>query len=411
MRTDPFHHMESGNVQVIETLTNVVGLYAITPDGFIGVYGEGNAFVPDQELTESLGPHIRELLAAYRAEPNRAKYRLGLIYRSPERRPWGSDTFLLERSVVREVYPVSGPTTQELTAFQKKNREKSIYRGIELLIEYRHDTLPDEPVYCPLLCDCGTGLGDYASDAEFRGGSGKMIPVLEVLNLMPMIPLGKRSAPAIAKLMHRMHQFIVHKDRRRGGVFTLTDRVSAAGDAGAEPAGFFDVDKRHERQETLEENVGARVRSAQELQHVDRFDQVEKWLERPHRAVDAALLRGFTQFRDLDMERLALLAEKALVYTAPSGVRLLNIGMKDAWNMYLLEGTVSLEAADGGTLLVTGGGDKAASPVSFLKPRKYTVTSVTAVSFLWIHDALLEAVLIPAGPSKRAALTLKPLRS
>jgi hypothetical protein len=194
-------------------------------------------------------------------------------------------------------------------------------------------------------------------------------------------------------------------------VFTLTDRGYGSTTTGTEEGGFFDVDKRHERQETLDAAVGDRLRSAQELQQVDRFDQVEKWLERPHRPVDAALLRGYTQFRDLDTERLALIAEKALVYTAPSGVRLLNIGMKDAWNMYLLEGTVSLEAADGGTLLVTGGGEKAASPVSFLKPRKYTVTSVTSVSFLWIHDALLEAVLLPAAPSKRTAPGLKPLRS
>lgn len=411
MRTDPFQK-ESDNAQAVQTLTNVAGLYAITPGGVLGVYGEGNEFAPDRELTEALGSHILELLAAYRADPDRGKYRLGLIYRSPERRPWGSDTFLIERSVVREVYPVSGPPTQELTAFQKKNREKSIYRGIELLIEYRHDNLPDEPVYCPLLCDCGTGLGDYSSDAEFRGGSGKMIPVLEVLNLMPMIPLGRRNTPEIAKLMHRMHQFIVHKDRRRGA-FTLNDREYGATNtnAGSEAAGFFAVDKRHERQETLQAAVSERVRTAQQVQQVDRFDQVEKWLERPHRPVDAALLRSFTQFRDLDRERLSLLAEKALVYTAPSGVRLLNIGMKDAWNMYLLEGTVSLEAADGGTLLVSGGGEKAASPVSFLKPRKYTVTSVTPVSFLWIHDALLEAVLVAVAPSKHATLALKPLRS
>ncbi len=390
----------------VQTLSNVVGLYAVTEDGVLGVYGQDKEFIADRELTEALGAQVRQLLASHRADAHDDKHRLGVIYRASEKRPWGSDTFLLEQSVVREVYPVSGPPTRELTAFQKKNREKSIYRALELLIEYRYERLPDEPVYCPLLYDGGAFLQDCQPETE-----GAPIPVIEVLNLMPMIPLGHRNAPAVAKLMSRMHQLIVRKDMRRAGVFTLTERDYVTRDQAAGSAEFFDADKRHERHQTLEVGIRERLLTAQQMQQVDRFDQVEQWLERPHRPADAALLRTFTQFRDLDNDRLTLLAEKALIYTAPGGARLLNIGMKDAWNMYLLEGTVTLEAADGGTLLVTGGGEKAASPVSFLKPRKYTVTSVTPVSFLWIHDALLEAVLTPSGSQMRLAPALKPSRS
>lgn len=408
MRTEP-SYKEVSNVTAIQTLSNVVGLYAVTEDGVLGVYGQGKEFIPDRELTEALGAQLRQLLASHRADPHDDKHRLGVIYRASEKRPWGSDTFLIEKSVVREVYPVSGPPTRELTAFQKKNREKSIYRALELLIEYRYERLPDEPVYCPLLFDGGTFLQNYQPETE--GGPGAPIPVIEVLNLMPMIPLGHRKEPAVAKLMSRMHELIVHKDMRRAGVFTLTERDYVARDQAPSTAEFFDADKRHEREQTLAVGIRERLLTAQQMQQVDRFDQVEQWLERPHRPADAALLRTFTQFRDLDNDRLALLAEKALIYTAPGGARLLNIGMKDAWNMYLLEGTVTLEAADGGTLLVTGGGEKAASPVSFLKPRKYTVTSVTSVSFLWIHDALLEAVLTPSGPQMRVVSALKPSRS
>src|SRR5204863_6856377 len=126
---------------------------------------------------------------------------------------------------------------------------------------------------------------------------------------------------------------------------------------------FFDADKRHDRQQTLlGGSLHDRLVAADQAQAKERFDQIEQWLERPHRPVDPALLRTFTQFRDLDGNVLSILAEKALVHTAPSSSRLLNIDMKDAWNMYLLEGTVSLQAADGQTLFVTGGSDKAASP-------------------------------------------------
>lgn len=388
-------------MKATDTLSNIAGLYGLTPDGELGVYGPDKTLAVDVTMTQAFGPQIRQLLRSYLADPDGGVYRVGLVYRAPQPRLWHSDTLVLEESVIREVYPVGGPPAQELTAFQKKNREKSIYRGIELLIEYRYERLADSPVYCPLLYDRGTALDQYPARLSFAAVPGVRTPVLEVLNLLAMIPMGRRNTPALLALMSNMHRYLVRKEARRDGVFTLRQEnyVAQSGDAG-DAVEFFDVDKRHERQQTLNADL-----LAQRLSGVDarlareRFDQVERWLERPHRAVDAGLLRSFVQFRDLDEARLAALAAKALVYTAPAGARLLDVGMKDAWNMYLLEGTVSLQAADGGALLVTGGTPKAASPISFLKPRKYNVTAVTPVSFLWIHDALLEAVLVPPQPA------------
>jgi hypothetical protein len=396
------------HVAAIDTLSNVVGLCVVTADGMLGVYGEDKRFIADQALTQALEPHIRQLLSAYLVRPNASDYRLGVVYHATEPRPWDSDTLAIEEAVLREVYPVSGPTTQELTAFQKKNREKSIYRGIELLLEYRYERIREEPVYCPVLYDRETSLDQYR---EYGALKGTPIPVMEVLNLMAHVPLGRRDTAELRALMTNMHRFLVHKDMRRAG-FTLNEERFAAGTDGAlTTVEFFDADKRHERQETfLGGTLHQRLVAAEQTQQTERFAQVEQWLERPHRPVDPALLRTFTQFRNLDGNVLSVLAEKALVHTAPSSARLLNIDMKDAWNMYLLEGTVSLQAADGGALFVTGGSDKAASPISFLKPRKYTVAAVTSVSFLWIHDALLAAITVPP-PEARVAPALKPSRS
>lgn len=397
-------------MKAIDALMNIAGLYGLTPDGELGVYGGDRAFVRDVSLTQAFAAQIRQLLRSYHADPDGGVYRLGLIYHAPTKRSWDSDTLVLEEAVVREVYPVGGPPTQELTAFQKKNREKSVYRGIELLIEYRYERLADAPVYCPLLYDRGMSLDQYPPSVSFAAAKDTRTPVLEVLNLMAMIPMGRRNAPELLALMDNMHRYLVHKEARREGTFTLNqERYVAKRHEGGGEAEFFDVDKRHERQQTL--TAGAlqqRLVAAAQVQRADHFAQVEQWLERPHRPVNAALLRTFAQFRNLDGNALAALAEKALVYTAPAGAKLLNVGMKDSWNMYLLEGTVSLQAADGGSLFVTGGTDKAESPISFLKPRKYNVAAVTPVSFLWIHDALLEAVLIPPDPTPRVASALKP---
>lgn len=397
-------------VKAIDTLTSIAGLYGLTADGQLGAYTGEKALVVDVSLSRALAPQIRQLLRSYLADPNGGTYRVGLAYHAAQPRPWSSDTLVLEESVVREVYPVSGPSMQELTAFQRKNREQSIYRGIELLIEYRYERLVDSPVYCPLLYDRELTLDQYPPSLSFGASPGVPTAVLEVLNLMAMIPLGRRNTPELAALMKNMHRYLVRKEARRGGLFTLAqERYIAGANASGDEAEFFDVDKRHERQQTL---TGAmleqRLAAVDHVQRADRFDQVERWLERPHRPVDPSLLRTFVQFRDLDGDRLAALVQKALVHVAPGGAKLLNIGMQDAWNMYLLEGTLALQAADGGSLFVTGGTDKAASPISFLKPRKYNVTAVTPVSFLWIHDVLLEAVLIPPDPAPRPVSALKP---
>ncbi len=396
-------------MKAIDTLTNITGLYGLTPDGELGVYGADQRFLPDVQLTQVFAPQIRQLLRSYLADPNSGTYRVGLIYHAPQPRPWGSDTLLLEEAVLRELYPVGGPPTQELTAFQKKNREKSIYRGIELLIEYRYERLADAPVYCPLLYDRELALDQYPPSLSFAATPGVRTPALEVLNLMAMIPLGRRNTPELTALMHNMYQYLVRKEVRRDGIFTLDQEKYIARGATTGDAEFFDADKRHERQQTLTAGMlQQRLAAAEQMQRADRFAQVEQWLERPVRPVDPSLLRTFTQFRDLDAHQLALLAERALVHTAPPGAKLLNRGMQDAWNMYLLEGTLSLEAADGGSLFVTGGTDKAASPISFLKPRKYTVTAVTPVSFLWIHDALLAAVLGSSDPAPQRLPAFKP---
>src|SRR5205809_141489 len=161
-RTDETaYSTEPRHVTAIDSLSNVVGLYLLTADGALGVYDEDKRFVVDRALTDALATHTRQLLASGLPNANGGDFRCGLIYHAIESRAWNSDTLALEESVLREVYPVSGPPNQELTTFQKKNREKSIYRGIELLLEYRYERIRDEPVYCPILFDRGSTLGEY----------------------------------------------------------------------------------------------------------------------------------------------------------------------------------------------------------------------------------------------------------
>ncbi len=99
------------------------------------------------------------------------------------------------------------------------------------------------------------------------------------------------------------------------------------------------------------------------------------------------LLGGFQSFDGLSREDLLVLASRAeLLDLAPRSV-LFRHGDQDPWMHCLLEGTVSLKAADGREHRIEAGSGAAARIISRLKPRRYTVTAVTPVRLIRIDGS------------------------
>jgi hypothetical protein len=377
----------------IDILPNPSGLYALTRDGRLGVYDERKQFHLDAELTAAFREHIARLLKWYLADGDGERARVGLICPVREPRAWGTTTMFLEETVVRRLYP-GGAAEVPLTVFQKKNQEKSIYRGMELLLEYRSKETA-VPLFCPVLFDRGRMLNRYLHClGRVEEDRDATTPVLEVINLITDFPLSQEDTSALRVLQEKLYASVIRKDKRRTAQFTLLD-ASVVRERRATVTNSYDADARAEREVTL---------SAAELDklHVSESpERVGRWLEVPHRPVEPADLRRFPHFRELDGAFLNLLAAKTLIHTAPAGTPLLERGMTDHWNLYLLEGTLVLTAEDGQTSTLAGCTPKAAAPVAFLKPRKYQVTSLTKVSFLWIPDAVLRVVKNTNGIAPR----------
>jgi len=368
----------------IDILPNPSGFYALTRDGQLGVYDERKQFHLDAELTSAFREHSARLLEWYLADGDGERARAGFICPMRAPRAWGAVTMFLDEIVVRRLYPGAAADVP-LTVFQKKNQEKSIYRGMELLLEYRSKESA-VPLFCPVLFDRGRMLNQYLhclGRVEEDGDADT--PVIEVINLIADFSLSQRDISALCVLQEKLYASVIRKDKRHAAQFTLID-ASVVREQRATVMDGYDADVRAEREVTL---------SADELEklHVSRsFERVERCLEIPHRPVEPADLRRFLHFRELDGAFLNLMAAKTLIYTAPAGTPLLERGMTDHWNLYLLEGTLMLTAEDGQTSTVEGGTPKAAAPVAFLKPRKYLVTSLTKASFLWIPDVVLRVV-------------------
>lgn len=378
--------MNTAGLRSVHTAPAPVGLYVLTGNAALGVYDDDKRFTVDAELTKAFADHNAALLKSYLKSPDDGQCRIGIVYGGREGRLWKGATFVMEESVVRNVYPITGAATGQLTTFQKRHLTQSVYRGMEAVLGGA-EAGPASTMYCPVLFDRHTTLDQYlALLGREQRETDRQTPVLEVLNLAAIVPTAARNGPAIMELRAKLRESLIKSELRKASELTILDKVEWQDD-GMDPGAYGDADKRHFRSTTLP--VGALDRL-----HSDYYyEEVERWLPQPPRPVGTTTLHDFAQFRDLDDKRLSTLASNSFIYEAPPGTRLVQHGMTDEWNMYLLSGSVTLQAEDGAVIVVEGNTPKAESPISFLKPRKYTVETLTPVSFLWIHNDLLAAVL------------------
>lgn len=388
----------------IKSFPGLIGFYVLTSDGQLGAYDQDGEFVVDAKLTKAFADYNRRFLMAYLQNPEKGNFRVAIIHRTQEKRPWGSETLLLEKNIVRRLYPMTGTTELDLTVFQKKNREKSIYRGMEIFLEYKDTSTPDVPVYCPVLYDRGRTLDDYAANLDRPvTPADRETPVVEILNLLAGIPMGKRYTPEIGILKEKIYQGIVKKGMRKSAEFTLIEDIRRNAVAATErnvDDPYADVDKRAERQVTLDSKAGDADASHNLNDNAFLRSIGSALMSRPEPA-EPGTLKIFARFRELDHARLEKLAGKCMIYKVPPGTRLLERGTNDSWNLYLIDGTVELVAADGMPKTIEGGTPTASNPISCLKPRMYTVSAVTRVAFLWIDDKLIDEVVKSAVEARR----------
>ena len=208
-----------------ELSTGLTGFCILTSAGRLGAYNEKREFVVNTRLSRALMNYTVNFLKAYESDSDIGNRRIAIICQSKELKPWGTDTLIMEDSIVRRLYPLSGQMSAELTAFQKKNQENSVYRGMELFLEWHDEAIPGIPIFCPVLYDRGTTLADYRSFNFDDDSWPKKTPVIEVVNLLAPIPVSRRNAIEIMELIHNVHGRIVKKELRKSPEFCLVDDI------------------------------------------------------------------------------------------------------------------------------------------------------------------------------------------
>ncbi len=107
-------------------------------------------------------------------------------------------------------------------------------------------------------------------------------------------------------------------------------------------------------------------------------------------------LRRLREFQPLDRltdDQLVLLASRAERRRHGPGQRIVERGIRDGLDFFLVSGQVELESVDGRKYRIDAESEKAVNPIARLQPRIYAVTAVKPSDFLVIGQDMLTQLL------------------
>jgi len=104
-------------------------------------------------------------------------------------------------------------------------------------------------------------------------------------------------------------------------------------------------------------------------------------------------LREFHPLNRLTDAQLVLLASRAERRNHGAGQRVLEKGVRDGLDYFLMSGKVELESVDGRKSLIEADTEAAVNPIARLQPRMYEVTAVKPCEFLVVEQDILNQML------------------
>lgn len=390
-------------MSVLQSFKRLAGQLMLGPRGELGVVTDSHTFQVNGELTKVFASYTVHYLKEYAANLDDHRFRLGLIFNSTRPHPWGTETLRFTDDVVRMVYPMSTIGSKELTEFQKKKRENSIHFGTELLLTYAMKDTPGMPIFLPVLYDRSTMLMSYENQTSSTVTLTEPLdtPVIEVLNLVGPAMAARKNLEVFVALKERLVSTLINHDARRPVEMKLMESARApsavpGAQGNVTSIAFPPITTSSPTAPATVAMSGPALSSDHNSRqwynpalHDTTCEKLSRYLLQPREHVQVEQIRHFMRFRDLTVSQQSELSSSCPVYRTPQNTLLLERGSADQWNLYLLEGKVELKAEDGEKKELIGGTDNARNAVAALKPRKFAVTALTPVRFLWVHESIV----------------------
>jgi len=345
-------------------LPGIEGFYVLTAQSELGRYDNNGRFRAAPELTASLKDMTERLLHQYRSG-DASSLAIGLVANIASSKPWRSATLVFSDAVLREVYHTSDDPDAPLTAFQKRNKLRSMFQGMELVLDTKKASQPQYPRFCPVL---------FAPEVSSEVLSGRYgidyvdaRHTLEVLDLMAVLDPELQKHSALSAMVLEMRRAKIAPELRHGPGLMLVEDASSgdrsAPDRGTAPAPDASPWEDEPEPRDICFNDG---------------DPVTYWL-----------LAWFAPFNELNDLQRQFVARGHTIMQRPAGTRLIEKGSQEDMSIYLVQGTLDLEAFDGRRMTITGGTRRASLPISQLRPHAYTVTAATEVTVILFSQVMV----------------------
>ena len=362
-------------------LPGIEGFYLLTPDGKLGRYQADGSFSAEPALGSSLADKIDALIRQYRSGEV-GELAIGLVTPSAPVHEWQTASLVLSENALHEFYRTGNEPEAPLTAFQRRNKTKSIFQGMEVILDARLLSQPAYPRCCPVLFVPEVG----ADELRRRYGVESVDPdrVLEVLDLMsPLSPEEKRH-PYFSKMVMDMLATRIAPEMRSEPGLVL---AASADDTGAAKSRLR-VDPWPDEPETRDVSF-------------HDGDPVTYWM-----------LSWFAPFSQLNDLQRQFIARGLYLSKVRAGTTLIERGSLDDLTVYLLEGTIALEAFDGKKMEIVGGTKQAHLPISQLRPHAYTVKAGTDAAVILMSQKMVRDVTrITTTYKNRPAIDVQELTS
>ena len=349
-------------------LPGIEGFYVLTAGGTLGRYEIDGGFVKEAGLTDALASAIDTVLHRYRAG-NADGLAIGVVTPSMPDSPWQSASLVFSDATLRSVYKTSNDPSAHLTSFQKRNKSKSLFRGMELLLDTMKTSQPESHRYCPVLFQ--PEVSNEILRRRYGVRSIDRNVAFEVLDMLDALPPEARRHSALAELIEKMRETRISPEQRSTPELKLIENST---DQGQTP---------EHGNSTLAIEEGTpwdNVRDQRTLD-VGHGDPVTHWL-----------LALFSPFNELNDVQRQFIARGQTVSRRPAGSTLIQRGSEEDVSIYLLKGTLELEAFDGKTMTIVGGTGRSRLPISQLRPHAYTVKALTDVAVMHFSQDMVREI-------------------
>lgn len=373
-------------------LPGIEGFFVLTAAGTLGRYQSDGRFVEEPAISARLGDATAALLRRYRSG-DVERLAIALVIRKTPDKPWQGASLTFSDGALREIYGTGDDHAAPLTPFQKRNKVKSIYRGMELILDTRKASRPDLPRFCPVLV-----APEYDHDElSRRYGVADIDTVnsLEVLDLMDPLSPEQQRHPTLSQLVVDMSRSKITPEMRSGPELKVVDNAGGASPGSPDdgPASFADPwgDK-------MVDNAGSVTPGTPEDGPPSFTDP---WGEEEEQRIAAFsdgdpvpywLLASFSPFNELNDVQRQFIARGHTVTRKAAGATLIERGSTDDVTCYLIEGTLQLEAFDGRTMQIVSGTRRAHLPVSQLRPHAYTVKAATDAMVVFVSQDMVREI-------------------